>query len=390
MKRGLFALLTAYVLSQFYRAFLPVLAPVLSQDIGATPDDLARASGIWFLIFAAMQIPVGIALDSIGPRITAAVLFVFGGAGGALVFGFAQTPMHVMVAMGLIGVGCSPVLMASYFILARTYSAAVFASLAGAMIGFGSIGNLAGSAPLAWSVQTFGWRDSMLGLATASLIVGVLLWAFVRDPDRFGGSERGSVLTLLKMPVLWPIMIMMLVNYAPAAGLRGLWAGPYMADVFNADVRTIGRVTFVMGAAMIVGSFMFGPLERLFQSRKWVIFAGNASGVLALVALMVLPDQSVFLGTFMLAIIGISGSTFAVLIAHAKAFFPPHLTGRGVTLMNLFGIGGAGIMQFASGPIYAASKTNTPTDAYVVLFAVFAGMVALGLLFYLRAQDRID
>lgn len=390
MKRGLVALLTAYVLSQFYRAFLPVLAPVLLQDIGATPDDLARASGIWFLIFAAMQIPVGIALDSIGPRITAAVLFVFGGAGGALVFGFAQTPMHVMVAMGLIGVGCSPVLMASYFILARTYSAAVFASLAGAMIGFGSIGNLAGSAPLAWSVQTFGWRESMFGLAVTSLLVGLMLWAFVRDPDRFGGSERGSVLTLLKMPMLWPIMIMMLVNYAPAAGLRGLWAGPYMADVFDADVRTIGRVTFVMGAAMIVGSFMFGPLERLFQSRKWVIFAGNASGVFALVALMVLPDQSVFFGTLMLAIIGISGSTFAVLIAHAKAFFPPHLTGRGVTLMNLFGIGGAGIMQFASGPIYAASKTNTPTDAYVVLFAVFAGMVALGLLFYLRAQDRID
>ncbi|MCO4842298.1 MAG: MFS transporter [Yoonia sp.] len=390
MKRGLVALLTAYVLSQFYRAFLPVLAPVLLQDIGATPDDLARASGIWFLIFAAMQIPVGIAFDSIGPRITAAVLFVFGGAGGALVFGFAQTPMHVMVAMGLIGVGCSPVLMASYFILARTYSAAVFASLAGAMIGFGSIGNLAGSAPLAWSVQTFGWRESMFGLAVTSLLVGLMLWAFVRDPDRFGGSERGSVLTLLKMPMLWPIMIMMLVNYAPAAGLRGLWAGPYMADVFDADVRTIGRVTFVMGAAMIVGSFMFGPLERLFQSRKWVIFAGNASGVFALVALMVLPDQSVFFGTLMLAIIGISGSTFAVLIAHAKAFFPPHLTGRGVTLMNLFGIGGAGIMQFASGPIYAASKTNTPTDAYVVLFAVFAGMVALGLLFYLRAQDRID
>lgn len=390
MKRGLVPLLTAYVLSQFYRAFLPVLAPVLLQDIGATPDDLARASGIWFLIFAAMQIPVGIALDSIGPRITAAVLFVFGGAGGALVFGFAQTPMHVMVAMGLIGVGCSPVLMASYFILARTYSAAVFASLAGAMIGFGSIGNLAGSAPLAWSVQTFGWRESMFGLAVTSLLVGLMLWAFVRDPDRFGGSERGSVLTLLKMPMLWPIMIMMLVNYAPAAGLRGLWAGPYMADVFDADVRTIGRVTFVMGAAMIVGSFMFGPLERLFQSRKWVIFAGNASGVFALVALMVLPDQSVFFGTLMLAIIGISGSTFAVLIAHAKAFFPPHLTGRGVTLMNLFGIGGAGIMQFASGPIYAASKTNTPTDAYVVLFAVFAGMVALGLLFYLRAQDRID
>ena len=390
MKRGLLALLMAYVLSQFYRAFLPVLAPVLAIDIGATADDLARTSGIWFLIFAAMQIPVGMALDSIGPRKIAAILFIFGGAGGALLFGFAQTPAHVMIAMGLIGIGCSPVLMASYYILARSYAPAVFGSLAGAMIGFGTLGNLAGSAPLAWSVQTFGWRESMLGLAVISLAVGLLLLAVVRDPVRLATTERGSVLQLLKMPALWPIMAMMLVNYAPAAGLRGLWAGPYMADVFAADVGVIGRVTFVMGAGMILGSFLFGPLERLFRSRKWVIFAGNVSGLLALIALMVMPDYSVAFGTAMLAIIGISGSSFPVIIAHAKAFFPAHLTGRGVTLMNLFGIGGAGIMQFASGPIYAVSQTDTATDAYVVLFGVFATLIALGLLAYLWSQDRID
>mgnify|MGYP003627578680 FL=1 len=390
MKRGLLALLMAYVLSQFYRAFLPVLAPVLAIDIGATPDDLARASGIWFLMFAAMQIPVGTALDSIGPRKIAAILFIFGGAGGALLFGFAQTPVHVMIAMGLIGIGCSPVLMASYYILARSYAPAVFGSLAGAMIGFGTLGNLAGSAPLAWSVQTFGWRESMLGLAVISLAVGLLLLTVVRDPARPATTERGSVLQLLKTPALWPIMAMMLVNYAPAAGLRGLWAGPYMADVFAADVGVIGRVTFVMGVGMIVGSFLFGPLERFFKTRKWVIFAGNVSGLLALAALMAMPDYSVAFGTAMLAIIGISGSSFPVIIAHAKAFFPAHLTGRGVTLMNLFGIGGAGIMQFASGPIYAASKTDTATDAYVVLFGVFAALIALGLLAYLWSQDRID
>ena len=86
MKRGLIALLSAYVLSQFYRAFLPVLAPILAIDIGASADDLARASSLWFLVFAAMQIPVGAALDRYGPRWTAASLFLLGGAGGAFLF----------------------------------------------------------------------------------------------------------------------------------------------------------------------------------------------------------------------------------------------------------------------------------------------------------------
>ena len=34
---------------------------------------LALSSGVWFLSFALMQLPVGWALDRIGPRLTAAV-----------------------------------------------------------------------------------------------------------------------------------------------------------------------------------------------------------------------------------------------------------------------------------------------------------------------------
>lgn len=390
MKRGLLALSMAYILSQFYRAFLPVIAPVLAAEIGATPDDLAYASGIWFVVFAAMQIPVGIGLDALGPKWTASALFIFGGAGGALLFSLAQSPLHVSIAMGLIGIGCSPILMAAYYIIARTYSAAAFGTLAGGMIGFGSIGNLAGSAPMAWSIEAFGWRPTMLGLAAVSLVVGLSLIAVIRDPERVETEEKGSVLTLLKMPILWPIFAMMLVNYAPAAGLRGLWAGPYLGDVFGADVTAIGRATFVMAIAMVIGNFAFGPLERLFGTRKWVVFSGIAIGAVALALLWAFPDRSLWFSTLLLAAVGISGSTFAVIIGHGKAFFPAHLTGRGVTLMNLFGIGGAGIMQFATGPIYRAGLSDVPSTAYTAIFAVFTVMTVVGLAAYLFAQDRTD
>ncbi|MGB3280455.1 MAG: MFS transporter, partial [Pseudorhodobacter sp.] len=131
MKVGIISLVLAYVLSQFFRAFLAVLSPVLTADLGVSPADLADASGMWFLTFAAMQIPVGAALDKIGPRLTASVLFAVGGAGGAALFALASTGLQVKLAMGLIGVGCSPVLMANYYIFARQFSARVFGSLAG-------------------------------------------------------------------------------------------------------------------------------------------------------------------------------------------------------------------------------------------------------------------
>lgn len=111
MTRGVALLGLGYVLSQFFRAFLAVLSPSLRVDLGATPEDLAFASGLWFFSFAAMQLPVGWALDTVGPRRTAASLLLVGGGGGAALFAVATQPLHINLAMVLIGIGCAPVLM---------------------------------------------------------------------------------------------------------------------------------------------------------------------------------------------------------------------------------------------------------------------------------------
>lgn len=71
MYLGLLTLALAYVLSQFFRAFLAVISLPLESDLGIGPEALATASGLWFISFAVMQIPVGWALDSIGPKRTA-------------------------------------------------------------------------------------------------------------------------------------------------------------------------------------------------------------------------------------------------------------------------------------------------------------------------------
>ena len=63
--------------------------------------------------------------------------------------------------MALIGIGCSPVLMASYYIFARSYSPARFATLAALTLGIGSVGNLIAAYPTAWAAETIGWRATL-------------------------------------------------------------------------------------------------------------------------------------------------------------------------------------------------------------------------------------
>ncbi|MEO0752727.1 MAG: MFS transporter [Pseudomonadota bacterium] len=388
MRLGLIVLCAGYVLSQFFRAFLAVLTDVLARDIGATADDLALASGLWFITFAAMQIPVGWALDRIGPRRTASVLLLVGGGGGAVLFALATGPLQVNVAMMLIGVGCSPVLMASYFIFAREFPPARFATLAALMLGVGSLGNLVASYPMALAADTLGWRASLLGLAAVSVAVALGVFLTVRDPDRVDAEAGGSLLSLLRMPALWAIVPLMIVAYAPAAAIRGLWMGPYLIDMHGLSTAQVGQATLIMGVAMILGTFAYGPLDRMLGTRKWVVLGGNLLCAAAILGLAVTVQSGVILAIALCALLGFFGATFPVIIAHARAFFPPALAGRGVTLMNLFGIGGVGLLQFASGPVHSAALAGSgPAVAYATLFAMFGLSLLVGCAIYLLSRD---
>jgi len=390
MQIGLILLCLAYVLSQFFRAFLAVLSGVLQQDLGAGPDDLAFASSLWFLSFAAMQLPVGWALDHIGPRRTSSVLLLIGGGGGALLFALATTPLHVNLAMLLIGVGCSPVLMASYYIFAREYPPARFATLAALMVGVGSVGNLVASYPMALAAEWIGWRASLAGLAGISAIVALGIFFTVRDPDVASSDEKGSVFDLLKLPVLWTMLPLMFVSYTPAGAFRGLWAGPYLSDVFGLNTSQIGQATLVMGLAMITGTLIYGPMDRILGTRKWIVFTGSMVGALAVLTLAFLVDFNVIVSVGLLALIGVCGASYPVMIAHGRSFFPTHLIGRGVTLMNLFSIGGVGVMQFVSGRIHQAYGGGAVSTPYMAILLFFGLSLLTGALIYLFSQDRLD
>ena len=391
MTAGILALGLAYVLSQFFRAFLAVLTPVLARDVGASPDDLAFASGLWFLSFAAMQIPVGSALDSIGPRRTSGWLLLVGG-GGAAVFALATSPLHISIAMALIGVGCAPVLMAAYYIFARDYPPARFAVLASIMVGLGSLGNLVASYPMALSAELLGWRASLWGLAALSAAVAFAVLVLVRDPAKVEGEARGSLRELFRLRALWLIFPLMGVNYALSGAVRGLWIGPYLADVHGAGTGSIGWASLLMGLAMVSGALAYGFADRFFASRKRMIASGTAITLIAACVLVVLPDQSLILSIAMLCTLGFFGAAYAVIMAHGRAFLPPHLIGRGVTMLNLFSIGGAGVLQLASGRVYrgVVAVAETPAAPYVAVFALLAGCLGVGFLLYLFSKDAGD
>ena len=75
-------------------------------------------------------------------------------------------------------------------------------------------------------------------------------------------------------------------------------------------------------------------------------------------------------------------------MGHGRDFIPQHLMGRGVTTLNLFGIGGVGLLQALSGKIFVNySSEQVVAESYQALFFFFGIFLLLGCLIYLFSRD---
>lgn len=393
------ALAASYVLSQFYRVSNAVIAPELMRDLSLSPEAMGAITGLFFLTFAAAQIPAGILLDRYGPRRTMSSMLLIAVI-GAVIYAMADTATELSVGRALIGIGCAPGLMGAFVILGRWYPPERFATLASLVFIFGGMGQMVATTPLSLASDALGWRGAFLSIAVLTAIAAVFLYLILRDappghttrksaPENIGTIARGLIAVFANRQ-LWHISALQFVCYASVLTVSGLWGGPYLKDVHGLDGSDRGNVLMAVNVAMIAGVLAYGRLERLIDSRKWTMIGGAVATAGILGILAALPAPSLWLVTALLMALGCSGSYFMLAHAHARHVIPDPLLGRGMTAQNMAVMGGVFVMQALSGLIigaFAEPGTAAPAEAYRTVFGALSLFTLAGLAFYLPVQN---
>ena len=100
-------------MSYLFRTINALIAADLTAELGLTAADLGLLTAVYFLVFAAAQIPCGILLDRHGPRTLLSGLLLLASA-GALLFALADTLVGLLLGRALIGVGVALALMGGF------------------------------------------------------------------------------------------------------------------------------------------------------------------------------------------------------------------------------------------------------------------------------------
>jgi MFS family permease len=389
------------VVVQINRSGGAVLASELMSTRGYRPAEVGAIMGSMFLASAVVQLPAGVLYDRHGPRVMLSAMNLIAVA-GLILFAFSASVAGMTLGRGLIGLGHGTVISGIYLLAVAWVPADRVATVAATVIGMaGGVGALLATTPLALTLGQFGFAPTFATLGVLTLAFSVAIYFIVRDAPDAGGSRHGHVVEGIWQSLrgLWevasdrnllPIYIMGSCFTAPFLTVGGLWAGPYLRDVYALTNTQSSYVLFAMMLALYLGYMAYGPMDRIFNTRKWVVLSGVAGMLSCLLPLAAIPNLPLVVVVPLLVVFAFCSPFFVTLAAHCRGFVPVHRVGRAISCINLMGLVNVFVMQAAAGVLVegvAGGQGEVAANGYRWVFAMVAVVLILAGSVYTRVRD---
>ena len=366
-----------YFFSALLRAVTATLAPSFSAELGLRAADLGLLAGAYFLGFAAMQLPLGRALDRLGPRrVLVALLSV--AVLGCICFALARSVWALIAARVLIGVGVSACLMAPLTFFRRLYTPAAQLRANSWMLMTGSIGMLGSTLPVQWLLPFWGWRGLFWAVA-ALLVVAMFFtsWLVPRDPEAPATPvEGGSYRAIVRHPLFLRMAPLAFFVYGGLIAVQALWAGPWLTRVTGVSADAAARGLFIVNLAMMFTFMAWGALMPRLARRGLGAIRLMTWGVP--VSLLLLATN-IALGAGAGALHWAAWCVSCTFVSLSQPLFgqafPEALAGRALSAFNLVIFGGVFCLQWGIGLMIDALQALGVAEPRAFQFAFGAFFV---------------
>lgn len=385
--------LLAYVLAVAARSSLSATGVEAAERFGTTSATLSSFAVLQLVVYAGLQVPVGLFLDRFGPRVSLTVGCALIGA-GQIFLGLADSVPGAVTARVLVGSGDAFVFIPAVRLLPAWFphrTVPVATQVTGLV---GQLGQLLSLGPFVALVAGRGWTGAFTAAGAVTLLAAVLVVSVVRDGRRTSievdltprpgtdaepASPPGRTAVVAPTPDAPSLRRTLLdpgtragfwlhfVAAMPAYAFVLLWGFPYMTRAEGLSDESALQVLSVYVGAFIVLSPLMGVLSGRFASRRlMLVLGGVALQVVAWTITLAWPGHAPTSVLLMLVIVmGVAGPASLVGLDQARATVPLRSQGvatgmvnAGAFLANLLAMGVVGIVLDLAGETSPALFTD--------------------------------
>ncbi|MEU2303451.1 MFS transporter [Streptomyces misionensis] len=384
-----------YFVAVIFRTSLGVAGLDAAARFHVNASALSTFSILQLLVYAGMQIPVGLMVDRLGTKKVlglGAVLFTIGQLG----FAFSPSYGTALASRALLGCGDAMTFISVLRLGTRWFPARRGPMVAQLAALVGMAGNLISTLVLARLLHSIGWTQAFAGSALAGVVVLVLTLLFLKDhpeghepePSRHQGSAyvRRQIAEAWREPGTRLGMWVHFTTQFPAMVFLLLWGLPFLVEAQGLSRATAGELlTLVVLSNMVVGLVYGQVVARHHTARLPLALGTVAATALLWAATLFHPGAHapMWLLIVLCVVLGACGPASMIGFDFTRPANPPERQGTGSGITNMGGFIASMTTLLAIGVLLDATNDN-----YTVAFSAVFVLQALGLSQILRLRGR--
>lgn len=291
-------------------------------------------SGVYYLGYSLMHIPIGIMLDRFGPRkvMTACILLTVI---GLMPIIFAENWIYPVMGRVLIGMGSSAAILGTFKIIRIAYSEKHFTRMLSLSVTIGLLGAIYGGGPVAWLSLTLGYKIVVEIFALFGVALAIITWCIVPEMARV---DSGSVLSNIR-EVLTNRRVVALCLFAgfmvgPLEGFADVWGSGFLKQVYGFDSGLASYIPSMIFLGMCFGA---PALSYIAEKTGNYLAVTAGAGVVMMLSFIALVAGVMTVNTMILAfiIVGVCCAYQILAIYKASTWVPDHVVGLTTAVANM-------------------------------------------------------